>query len=291
VTEDEETARLRRRPYSLRVRVRLRPGADSGATLRLLELLASNAHNEATPAPGSGANAGTHRLTYVRWVTSLEVQLSAHINRPDVLCLLGTARNRDIIAGAEGPHLLPLISAEIDAKSQDLRAIHQSLQADLSRVQSAPGVPAVLDSNVLLQCLRPDQVRWATVVGEAARLIVPLRVIEELDAKKYGGSERLRSVARGILPWLEALFEVDGAGPVLVGDPDGSTIELLFSDSPRYRPSDADEEVLDVVDQIRSLAGRAVVVTADTGMLLRARALGVPTRMVPETFLRSVGAG
>ena len=41
--------------------------------------------------------------------------------------------------------------------------------------------------------------------------MVPLRVIEEIDAKKYGDSKPgdskpLRGVARELLPWIDGLF-------------------------------------------------------------------------------------
>jgi predicted ribonuclease YlaK len=56
---------------------------------------------------------------------------------------------------------------------------------------------AVLDSNVLLHHLPPDQVNWqAATERPLVRLILPLRVVEELDSKKYGPSDRLRERAR-----------------------------------------------------------------------------------------------
>ena len=47
--------------------------------------------------------------------------------------------------------------------------------------------------------------------------MVPLRVIEEIDAKKYGDSKRLRSVARGLLSWIDGLFGAGYPGPVSSG--------------------------------------------------------------------------
>jgi len=110
--------------------------------------------------------------------------------------------------------------------------------------------------------------------------------IEELDAKKYDPKDRLRQVARGLLPWLESLFPDSGCGPVPLNGPDDTTIEILLADRPRYRPSDADEEVLDVYHEVRLLAGRAKLVTADTGMRLRARAQEVDVYAMPPEYDR-----
>ena len=116
--------------------------------------------------------------------------------------------------------------------------------------------------------------------------MLPLRVIEEVDSKKYEPKERLRDVARGILPWIEQLFSDSGCGPVPLRGPDDTTIEILLADRPRYRPSDADEEILDVYEEVRLLAGRAKLVTADTGMRLRARAAEIDVYAMPVDYRR-----
>jgi predicted ribonuclease YlaK len=119
-------------------------------------------------------------------------------------------------------------------------------------------------------------------------MMLPLRVIEEIDAKKYGGNQRLSRVARELLPWIDRLFPHGDTGPVALRE--GATIELLLADRPRYRPSDADEEVLDICHEVRHLAGRVRLMTADTGMRARARTEGLELVIVPETWLRK-GAG
>ena len=146
----------------------------------------------------------------------------------------------------------------------------------------------VVDTNVLLECQRLDSVTWPGEVGEA-RVMVPLRVIEEIDAKKYGDSKRLRSVARELLPWLDGLFPDGDPGPVKIRDGHGDTIELLLADRPRMRPGDADEEVLDVAHDVARFAGRVKVMTADTAMRVRARHEGLDVLHVPDEWLRIRG--
>jgi hypothetical protein len=54
------------------------------------------------------------------------------------------------------------------------------------------GALAVLDSNVLMHFQLLDEILWAEVLRvSSGRLILPICVIDELDNKKYTGSDRL----------------------------------------------------------------------------------------------------
>jgi predicted ribonuclease YlaK len=179
-----------------------------------------------------------------------------------------------------------LVNAEIEDKRAALSEMENYLEDAQARMTRAPGCPTILDTNVLVQCLKPDQFPWRVIVGEECRLVLPPRVIEEIDAKKHGVNDRLRQVSRDILAWLERLSPGPGSGPVPVGSTDGTMIEIALIDRPRFRPMDPDEEVLDVYDEVKLLVGRSKLVTADTGMLLRARSLGIDACMVPDDYLR-----
>lgn len=267
--------------------MKLRPGAKVDEILLALEGLAANIHNEARPLNSFAATGSEARDAYVSWAVTNEVRLLNYISRHDVLEILNTPRYRDICLMPDGVHLKVSVNAEIDAMSSKLRSLARELRAERDAMVRITGCPAVLDSNVLLQCLLPSQIKWNSVIGEQARLMLPLRVIEELDMKKYGDNKRLRGVARGVLSWIEGLLTSDSSGPMSVGDNYGSTLELLLPDSPRRRPEDADEEIIDEVVRVNALTGRGVVVTADTGMLLRARALGLRVSTVREPYLRA----
>jgi hypothetical protein len=264
------------------MRVRLRPGADVDRALQILDTLSTNAYTDAIPGPAT--NAEDHRGTYLRWLYSTENQLTSFLLRQDALLMLDTPRSQAISQIPAGKGLVAMINAELNAKAEALREVHASLKADRDRMRDSPGLPCVLDTNVLLQCKLPDQIPWAKVTGEPARLMLPLRVIEEIDAKKYGESERLRNVARTVLPWIDSLFKDQGPGPVPVRE--DATLELLFPDTPRYRPQDADEEVLEELEHVHSLTGRGLLITGDTGMRLRARAMGKEVLLVPDSYRR-----
>jgi predicted ribonuclease YlaK len=183
-----------------------------------------------------------------------------------------------------GNQLITLIPTELQSKSLDFGDIATSLQAELDRMTASPGFPIVLDANVLFQCLRLDQLDWFTEIQDEARIMLPLRVIEEIDAKKYGGNARLSQVARELLPWIDSLFPTGDTGPVPLRE--HATIELLLADRPRHRPSDADEEILDVAHEVLNFAGRVKLMTADTGMRARAKTEGLEVLQFPKKWRR-----
>jgi predicted ribonuclease YlaK len=162
----------------------------------------------------------------------------------------------------------------------------RELREKRARLAGSPGLPSVVDTNFMVHCLRPDQIKWKSVGDDIMRLIIPLRVIEELDAMKTDNKERLRRNSREILSWLESLFIGNDTGPVKIRAEEGTTIEILLSERPRYRPSDPDEEVLDVCHDFRRFVGNSLLVTADYGMRLRARSESINVLLMPQKYFK-----
>jgi predicted ribonuclease YlaK len=118
------------------------------------------------------------------------------------------------------------------------------------------------------------------------RLVIPLRVIEELDSKKYGSSDRLGKRARALLPQLEQVAGMGGTPSPLI---DGVTLEVLIEPGPRLKPVDADEEILDACRELWQLSGQAggvTLVTSDTALRMRADALGGIRTVAPPDACR-----
>jgi predicted ribonuclease YlaK len=84
--------------------------------------------------------------------------------------------------------------------------------------------------------------------------MMPIRVIEELDAKKYSRDPVIQRRARRRLPWLNRLFPDGDRGPIALGK--GATLELLLSEASRNRPAAGDEEMLEVCQEAQQLVGR-----------------------------------
>ncbi|HSZ12868.1 MAG TPA: PIN domain-containing protein [Solirubrobacteraceae bacterium] len=237
--------------------------------------------------PAAQADYMTRRRdNYLAWVEATEGQLSNSTDDTDILAMLETTAYweiRQLIPTSPRP--IPLIDSEIRWQTGNLERLRDDLSRRRDRALAAPGHITVVDTNALLHYQLPDSIDWPAVVGEATvRLVLPLRVIEELDAKKYTESEKVRRKARELLPKLRS-FVGDSGSPEAVRD--STTIEVYIEPGPRSRPSDADTEILETAHELHRLSGKAVTIaTADTGMALRGESEGLPIVPMPDEYRR-----
>lgn len=271
-------------------RLRLRREADPRNTIQVLDEAVNAGRNVIASVPiGTGIGPGVLPLAeaYVDWLAGVESQLHAVTLDFAVVEALRTSRYWRIRQLHEEPQRpVELVRAEIQQQTGWLEALRNDLQLRLNRIEAASGDPAVLDTNVLLEFMPPRDVDWISVTGRpSVRLIVPLRVIEELDILKYDRRRQERAErARRILPQLEAAIGTAG-GPSQLRP--GTTIEVLIEPAPRYRPTDADEEILETCRAVQQYGNRPVLlVTADTAMRLRAQALNVSVVQMPSEYSR-----
>lgn len=213
--------------------------------------------------------------------------------------------------GAAAHRLRLVIDAEIVAVSQRL----SDLAVELNRFrrhwcEMASDLPfeyVLPDTNVYTSVDPPgdpafstldipwfDRVDWHQLTDQrpdvSIRLLVPLVVIDELDNLKTRASDQKQKTrARHTLKKLEELFQhnVDGRMPLhKAGDKvsfEEVTIEVLSEPLRHQRLALADAEIVDRGLSVQTLTGRQVtLVSNDTGMLLRARQVGLPsTRYAP----------
>jgi hypothetical protein len=217
------------------------------------------------------------RDCYLDWVELTEIQLSElTYDTAAVVELLHTARYweiRRLVPLDARP--VPLIDAEIRYQKDALNRLRIDLEGRLARARGAALI-AVLDTNSLLHYEPPESIPWATIVAHSlVRLVIPLRVIEEVDAKKYSPSRRLRDRARSVLPHIADRVGLWGDSVPLA---EGVTLEVLVEPGPRERPEDADEEILDTCRELWDFSGRpeggVILITNDIAMRLRAEAIG-----------------
>ena len=256
------------------MRVRLAPGRDPNQAIGELNQLIGEMSLVLS------ANVANKHASYIRWSADTETKLQSILRREDAMAFFNTPRHLAICGMTPTMHLNPLLVAQLDALRYELGEAVEYLTRQRDRMGASGGLPIVTDTNVLLQCQRLDQVKWAPVVGEGARLMVPLRVIEEIEDKKYSDSKRLRRRARELLPWIDKHFTDGSAGPVRLAE--GATIELVLAERPRYRPNSADDEILELAQDVLQFAGRVTVMTGDTGMRGRARGEGLQVLALPN---------
>jgi rRNA-processing protein FCF1 len=263
----------------------IRPGIDFAAAAKALNALVTEAENHA--AGGAGVSWPDYLRHYLVWVETAEQQLRNVFADSGVRTALYTERHWQIRA-MTNPKLRPFVLVQHELRDQidRLCGLRGQLIRLAERMRAAPGVLAVLDTHVLLHYLPVDQVDWRSVTSTSPlRLVVPLRVVEELDEKKYTArDDKIASRARDVISRLRmSLLPVAGNPVTLAPD---VTIEIPLTDEPRRKTSDADEEVLETCLELQAAGGDVVLVTGDAGLAIRAAALSVPSLDMPAKYAR-----
>ena len=180
--------------------LRLREGVSADQAIAALRPLIMDAGNIASAGTTAGG-VPAMRDAYLTWVEAVERQLTSLTHDRAVSGMLQSPRYWHIrqIQGRMDARPAPLVEAEVALQRGALEDLVADLQARVNRLSATGGTIAVLDTNILLQYEEPSKVPWRDVLGvQSVRLIVPLRVVEELDAKKYSGSKRLAERARAL---------------------------------------------------------------------------------------------
>jgi hypothetical protein len=83
------------------------------------------------------------------------------------------------------------LATEIENQVKTLEQARAELE-ELKELAARPGPPVVCDTNMLSHWRQPGDVLWRDVFKAQGdlltRLVIPLRVIDELDRHKYGGT-------------------------------------------------------------------------------------------------------
>jgi len=179
------------------------------------------------------------------------------------------------------PRWAAIVRDEMRRRANELEALEARVLAFIARLDMAPGVFAVLDTHVLLHYEPPAQVRWSEVVGQReVRLVLPLRVIEELDEKKYTARADLADRTRRLLSHLRTLLAPTAGLPVALAE--GVSIEVPVDDGPRHRPLDADYEILETALGLKATGRPVLLITGDAGLAIRAARESLETVPMPD---------
>jgi PIN domain len=262
----------------------LRPDMNLDYVRKKLREQATEGRNVGTGLAGTQPGVAVNR--YLQWVSGAEPALKGIFVEPEVWTRLRSETFWHIRELNEfSPRWQELIYTESTLQAERLEELLAEVEALEARLNVAQGQLGVIDTNVLLEHEAPDQVKWSEVINATpVRLVIPLRVLDELDEKKYTARDDKADWARRLLSrqWTK-LGPVGGAPVELTA---GVTVEVPLGGSPRRRTVDADQEVLDTCETIRRVGRSVVLVTGDYGMSMRATALQIPVAMMPEKYLR-----
>ncbi len=262
--------------------MQLREGITADQAIRALDQLVMDVEN--LRAMG-GVPVEVARDRYLGWVAQAERQLRNLFVDPDMAMALRHTPRYALVRQLEtwSPPPAELIDSEIHAQAARLRGLTQQLRS-LKALADRPGTIVMPDTHVWLHYQRFDQVDWREIVNaETVRLVLPMRILEELDEKTYTRRADLRRRAEKLLTALDPVLDRAAAGPVAVGP--GLTLEVLPDGLAGSGLSGQDAEILAAGRSLQQAAGRPVmVVTGDRSMRVRAKGYGLAVCAMPERF-------
>lgn len=234
----------------------------------------------------AGRDLESVRNDYLNWVSDATIRLQNIFEDSITWHELHSEafwRIRDLTT--ESPRWAEVITTETIRQATRIEALQVSVDHLHQWLTCSPGRITLLDTHVLLHFQPAEQINWVDVVGVSeVRLVLPLRVVEELDEKKYTARDELAQRARGVLSMLRTSLASSAGLPVSLRE--DVTIEVLVGDEPRRRTVDADQEILDVASGLGAARADTVLVTDDAAMDIRARALGLRVCAMPTKYLR-----
>jgi hypothetical protein len=246
---------------------------------------------------GPRPNSQHAREAWLEWWAGADMKLRELFADDDLLVPLARTateiRNLNIPASAYEAPSLSFIIRERDVWVDRLDSAVRELR-QLEGFVTRPGRVAVLDTSAFHEFDRFWVADWAEVTeadpphmslpGLPIRLVVPLVVVEELDAQKRHPNGKVREAARDILRHLRDLprASTDAFADVLILD-DRVTVEILLDDRVHVRLPVDDAEIVDRAVYLRSLfpiSRRVILVSGDVSMEFRAEGAGLETKHV-----------
>lgn len=177
------------------------------------------------------------------------------------------------------------LTIEIENQRKALADARRQLNS-FKEYATRPGLPVVYDTNMLNHWQQPGDLRWKEIFknqGENVphtRLVIPLRVVDELDRQKYGAGT-LAKKATAAIRYLERVLKDNKPGEPVELRP-GVHLEVWFGSDDRG--TDADLAILRCALDLAALHSDVRVLSDDTGMRLRAQRRGLKVMRLPEEY-------
>lgn len=270
----------------------------AGATAERLVQVLQEAHRTMANVRGGGGQ-GAPVTVYLQGVHTASRTMRGVVPARDLDRLLLTRLYWAALSNpAPSETLVSAVHQEVNDRVVDLEAAlteARRLQDRWAAPAARPCALVVADTNVYLHHPDPiDRLNWRALVDHGVRVlddidvVLPILVIDELDAQKRSREPKVRARARMT---LKSIYEhvsggVDAswvAQPRSLGEEVDSlgsgevTVRLLFDQEGHVRLARPDDELVARASALGDLRGREPVhfVTYDTGAALRAKTAGL----------------
>jgi rRNA maturation endonuclease Nob1 len=232
------------------------------------------------------ANGTQARDAYVLAVERTEAQFLSLFWDPTWVSRLHSEeywRIREITGSTYRPS--PLVHAEVERVLVWIEEEARTLEwlAMEEKITDPDAMRAVLDTNVFLHYLPLTDVPWPEVLGSTrVRIVVPIRVISELDEHKNRGGKRGDRAGKR-LKMLQSLTVGKGRSPLDVRA--NTTLQILLHPPNHMALPQADAEILMRASYLAGLPGGQVcLVTGDLSMQMRAESSGLKVLQLGDEY-------
>lgn len=221
--------------------MKLKTGADPKQVAKQLRDQVVEVDQLSQGAPADDTNLINR---YIGWVSTMQGVLRHYYVSPD-LTRLHTTRYWHLhdLMHVQGSRRIPeMVRDEAEVQGDWLRLEADDLQQRADRFGKDPSaLLVVVDTNIFLHEEPFEQIPWRRrlPVSEPIQIIVPIRVIDELDDQKFRGNKER---ARKALRTLVRLTDDQPNLAVSIGD--GITIETYVPSGPRQEILSGDSEIL-----------------------------------------------
>ena len=259
-----------------------KPDTNAAQVAGKLRGLVTQAQN----IPSSGQNWQELARTYVDWAHVAERFLKEAFTEPAIGRLYSERFWR--INARELARPYDQLREEVQVQADWLLETAGTLERMASLLDDPKAEIAIPDTHVLLHYMPLSNVKWDEIVESApVRLVIPMRVVDELDEKKYARREELFDRARSVLRQLSRYLEAPGeiSEGVYVALAPNMDLDPLAYRLPR---PPADVEILDSCQALAAYNGPeagAHLVTGDLGMRIRAKEHGLSVKEIPDKYL------
>jgi hypothetical protein len=219
---------------------------------------------------------------YIAWVSNMQRFLRNYYVNPGLSLLLTTRyfHLHDLMHSRGGRRIPEMIGDEAQVQADWMTLEADELASRAERFGKDPDATiAIPDTNIFMYGEPEIQsIPWRSWLPMAGpiQLVIPIRVIDELDDLKFrpGRKDRARHALRNLGPLIDRPNV-----PTSIGDQ--VTIESYVPPGARAEIFSGDSEILIACDDIRTYAGRTVtVITRDWGMRQRAVNLGYEASLI-----------
>jgi rRNA-processing protein FCF1 len=226
-------------------------------------------------------------LKYTEWTDSAAKQVREVVDDPEVAGRIRSETYYVLMASdLTSLRTISMFHTELQELSTFFMDCANQLRAQKELFKGHTGRSLVLDTNDFLHYQRFDKISWASLYGDAARLLIPHVVVDEIDTKSYGVGTKIARRARGVYRVLEGyLDQIDADGYATLAD--GTTLEIL-ADEPGHRrmPNNDDEVVARAAFVQQAIApSKVTVITRDIGMRTRARTRLLNAEKLSDKYL------